>query len=143
VALRFRKSNWLRRFCHALRLMNAYSVARIGRERSTPEPTVPQNHNYCLQSRAKSQRTLHYILRKVLAVINNINTLQSRGRVYCSSRVIDRNGAGGPSLQAVMTVRGVVGRFDQPHELGGYWPQPKRAAIAAGAGLSRRDHKSS
>lgn len=67
--------------------MNAYSAARIERERPTPHPTSPQKHIFFPQSRRNWKETWHYILRKLLTAVNNISMLQAGGPVYCSSRV--------------------------------------------------------
>ena len=47
-------------------------------------------------SSAKIVQTWHYILRKPLTALNNINALRAQGSVYCSSRVSAGRGSRAP-----------------------------------------------
>src|ERR1700674_3582293 len=55
-----------------------------------PRYRAPRNPTRSQISRAKTVQTWHYILRKQLTALNDINALRARGSVYCSSRVMDR-----------------------------------------------------
>src|ERR1700722_3726058 len=52
-----------------------------------PRYRAPRNPTHSQISSAKTVQTWHYILRKQLTALNDINALRARGSVYCSSRV--------------------------------------------------------
>src|SRR5271165_6186046 len=52
-----------------------------------PRYRAPRNPTRSQISSAKTVQTWHYILRKPLTALNDINALRARGSVYCSSRV--------------------------------------------------------
>src|SRR5271157_1470093 len=56
-----------------------------------PRYRAPRNPTRRQTSSAKIVQTWHYILRKQLTALNDINALRARGSVYCSSRVRGRS----------------------------------------------------
>ena len=55
-----------------------------------PRYRAPRNPTRRQRSSTKTVQTWHYILRKPLTALNDINALRARGPVYCSSRVMAR-----------------------------------------------------
>src|SRR5271170_2963237 len=53
-----------------------------------PRYRAPRNPTRSQISSAKTVQTWHYILRKQLTPLNDINALRARGSVYCSSRAL-------------------------------------------------------
>src|SRR5271168_4094097 len=75
---------------------------------------APRNPTRRQRSRAKTAQTWHYILRKQLTGLNDINALQARGAVYCSSRVkLDRGivGGYGPNLNRLVLALHFAGQM--------------------------------
>ena len=56
-----------------------------------PRYRAPRNPTRRQISSAKTVQTWHHILRKYLTALKDINALQARGPVYCSSRVMAKS----------------------------------------------------